>query len=346
MTAPQLDRLAAELDALAETAAPPSGVDIAGAVRLGRRRLRRRRIAGAGTAAVLVAAIALVALGLPSGGRAAPPARPQPTPVGTDEGGGDPVTGFARFGWLPPTVSQPSYLMFGAERQTRVQNPVLIGHIGNGVSIVVTRYGKGVTPHVGKGDSDGLNYAMNASDVNGRRAYWVSQYRNDSLNGGVPTLRWLMADGRWAELRATYLPPQGLPATVLRVAAGVTFPDQPLPLPIYVTGLPAGAESRGVQMAAPSGAGKLWGVRLDYRVGAYTFSVSAGPPDPALKQGPNYDIVCAMSHGIQVCVDNMNTAKGTAMPPSLVAFGGLQGMLKRTVALGEDPRTWSTDFIR
>jgi hypothetical protein len=98
------------LDELAESPAPPSGLDAGRAIRDGRRLRRTRRLATAGVALAVTAALAGGIAVVPQHRTGSDPATPVPSPhwlgAATPH---DPLTAPASFGWLPPGLTADGY---------------------------------------------------------------------------------------------------------------------------------------------------------------------------------------------------------------------------------------------
>ncbi|MEZ0089456.1 hypothetical protein [Streptacidiphilus sp. EB129] len=341
--------LSAELTLLADSPAPPSRVDPGAALVVGRRRLRRRRAATTGATVALVAVVTVTAISLPHGtGAVATPATSATTPARPTApavAANDPLVGVAHFGWLPPYVAPEAGYDSGFDHgiDSLALGPLKAAGDDN-PHIWLNLYPAGVTPTVDKAADGRTQYAVSAPDVHGSPAYWVTADRSDPTNNGDMTLRWKTGTGQWAEIHGYYLPMQGVQATMARIAEGVGVGNRAIPLPYYVTGLPAGAKFEGISLSRPSMDvnGGPWGLGVGYALDGYQFgwrmSVNKGTP-PAHDPGE----FCRTIKGVDLCV---NGQPGATMPAAMVAAGGLQGLLTRITPLGTDESTWTTSVVR
>src|SRR5581483_11946855 len=97
----------------------------------------------------------------------------------------------------------------------------------------------GQTPTLGRFADGSAQLRVDAPDVNGHSAYWVTANASDPTNGGDSYLRWQNADGQWGEVHAYYLGDDDVTSTMLRIAAGVDFAPHAVPLPLAIRGLPS-----------------------------------------------------------------------------------------------------------
>jgi hypothetical protein len=287
------------LRAIADTAEPPSAVDVAAARRRGSRRLWVRRVALPAIAVVAVAGALTVPRVLVPGHSERTVASPQPaatSPVVNSPWLFDPLVPYASFGWLPagfsesaanhatlvnqkvtsatdfvsreaaaPATERLLYLQVNA-RGTCALYPA-------GAEASVLAHGsRQVTCTDASFDMTGV-----APDVRGDAAFWT-----DHGSG----LAWQYAPEAWAELSAFNIGRGALPpsaateALLLKVAAHVTYGDKtPLTFPFRLSGLPAGwrvwRASFTVSGAKMAGTGITAGPDID--TSALTINASSGP---------------------------------------------------------------------
>ncbi|GAA1071169.1 hypothetical protein [Kitasatospora arboriphila] len=349
--------LVAGLAELAESAAPPSGVDVCAAVRQGRGRVARRRMSVWGAAAAVLLVCSSVAAGVggrsaapvgpagPGAGSAAPSVTPRPGVPGPGAGapaadGFAPLSVEADFGWLPEQVR--------AVRYSSGANGALVqasgDAAGGGMRFALVVYPVGVTPELEQ--QPGRAETLRATaPVGGREAYWVvSEERSD----GPTVLRWRTADGRWAELTSSSVPQDQREALPRRVAEKVAFGRRAVPLPVRLTGVPAAYAVTGADLLRPvSGSGDWW-LRLTVSVSptqAFSTTVvpvgtdwlprtravpgSGGAVDPAS---------CRERDGLMLCVQVGSNG-------ALDAVGGVAGWFPHVVAVGTDPAAWERGTV-
>ncbi|MFG1644531.1 hypothetical protein ACGFMK_29960 [Amycolatopsis sp. NPDC049252] len=115
--------------------------------------------------------------------------------------------------------------------------------------------------------------------IGDRTGYWVTANPGDPINGGDAYLRWLTADGRWAELHGYYLDFPEVRQSLLRVAGEVTFGNKPVPLPLHVSSLPPGFHLADGQLwRRPDQDGTPWKLQLYYSVNGATVVIEVAPP--------------------------------------------------------------------
>ncbi|WP_344625333.1 hypothetical protein [Kitasatospora arboriphila] len=371
--------LAEELSALADGSAPPSTVDVHGAVRRGRGRLLRRRVALVVTAAsAVVACSAALALVLPGGGRAADPAvlpttsvSPSPSgvhtwnPIPQSSGpavtpsetrspapvtGTDPLISDARFGWLPDSVKTLRYM-----REANGQEASALGELGEfpTPSFGLKVFPAGVTPALptladGKPNLPGYkpgNHAIrvDAPQVNGREAYWITA-SDPNMAETMNTLRWKTAEGRWAELDSGSLSEADKQRIPLKVAAGVTTGHWQVPLPLRISNLPAAYTVNSVSLRQARDGSDF---SLDLSIGSSTgafIGVTVKPDVPdTVRTGP--DGMPHQPESTRCTSENGVKACVTALGNEAHVFdaaGGAQGLLDRFTLFGTDPATWNT----
>jgi len=357
----QQDFLAGALGVLVQDPPAPRGVDIAEAIRVGRRRrVRRRGAAAGGLALAVTAAIA-------AGAMVSPPSSADPATgmnhVVVDSR--DPVTADADFGWLPPGMrwttfaTRPKAAM-GSEIIATDAQPDSPASSASTLTLYV--YPKGTDP--AKADqaiSPWWTYKAAAPPVNGRPAYWLK-----SSNPGQTTavLRWQAADGQWAELQAAGTTTPTPTSAMLRTAAAVTVQEHSVPLPFTIQRLPGlGVFAASSTLVQGDGRQALDDSSIGFTLmdkqdssPAYYLTVSphtGGAPQSypalskqAIKNGGGFTQVCTTAHGLDACIEAPADLVSRNSPPNLVAIGGLKGLLSRVTLLGPDPRDWTTDMLR
>ena len=355
MTTKDHDDLTARLTAIADGPAPPPRLDAGRSVAEGTTRLRRRRLAVVGAVAVATAAVITVtSLLAPAGGSAvpAPPvgstvspspsASPSATPTPT---GFDPLTTEVHFGWLPDWAGGERGI--GYETGYHGIHAEARGTGENAPRILLSQYPVGEQPPMTNGGSPLTK--VDAEPIDGRTAYWVVPQRGSGSS--EPTLRWLTASGRWAEITGYGGKPGDVTEEVLHKAAGdVRFGHWNVPLPVRFTGLPEAFKATDVQLSVPDTDGVgAWSLWVMFQLDGKNVSVNMRPNGPhATFTGtdgspytdPNPPLV-AVQNGVEVSI-----ASGAGMPATLEQLGGLPWMLAHTTALGPDPGSWTTDVIR
>ena len=340
------ERLRLSLDELTERQAPPVALDAPGAILQGRRLIRRRRLIRAYTTLAAGLVVVLVGTLIPLHGGGSPTATPAtgsarqtspaPTPVGN---GTDPLTLSGTFGWLPANAQNVGYSLHSGQLQavargaeTDPTNPT------STAMIWLTVYPAGTTPSLGKFADGSTQLRVNAPDVNGHTAYWVTEAANDPTNGGDTYLRWQDADGQWGELLGYYLGNDDVTTTMLRIAAGVDLAPHSVPLPLQISGMPSSATTIEADLNRPSlNDGGPWDVYLALSVDGTTVEISVAPTsaqaDSALEQGTPKP-QCKQQDGLTGCV--VVTAD---------AVGSASNVLKHLTLLGTDPADWTSNVI-
>ncbi|WP_035801131.1 hypothetical protein [Kitasatospora mediocidica] len=332
------------IDGLAELTnapAPASAVSAERAMQVGRGRRRRRQLAAAATttAVAVVAALGL-GFGLPGDSH---PAVPAGSPFAPDraafvaaQSGADPAMADATFGWLPPSITGVGQQLGAAGGMAVARAPGLTS-----TRIMLSLYPAGPVPTVGSADTGGALSRLDAPAVNGRTAYWLVSGATAAPGDDDLFLCWQTADGSWAVMHGYYLKESDNRAAMLRVAAGVTVGLRPIPLPVRIGKLPAGARLTGVTLERPSDdvdSPTGWELLLEYDVHGTKISVASAPAQARrLLGGSEND--CRSEAGIVLCVD--------APPGSTVLdpLGGMQGWLKKMTVLGLSESNWTTKVV-
>lgn len=345
----QEDLLARELSLLAhDPSAPHSSVDIAQAVQVARGRLRRRRVRTSAIALVLAVAVAVSVTMLPG---AHHDSFPQHHGSNAHK---DPMITNAHFTWLPQGITASEYLGDGfvpgaAMARAEAWHPVPNTPWPPAMADVYV-YPKGVDPAVRGAADNSWKHRIQAPDVNGRPAYWMSETA-DRLDGfGV--LRWQTADGRWAEIRFLYWNPKA-GQDLLHMAEGVVVADSPVPMPFYISGLPTGykATTADLQLRSHTRTGDRtgWWGRVGFTYQGYQLMVGAGSrqdgsQEPPTDIGPVSARVCSDNHDVEVCV--MSQWHRNQKPPAFATATGLRTILRAVHTLGADQANWTTDVLR
>lgn len=340
------EQLRASLDQLTERPAPPPTLDAPAAIVQGQRLIRRRRISRGCAALAAVLAAVLVGTLIPTHGARSPVGTPltgsashTPAPARPSGPGTDPLTLSGTFGWLPPNAQNVGYSLHTGQLQAVARGPATNeASPGSSAYIWLTVYPKGTTPTLGKFADGSSQLRVNAPDVNGHTAYWVTNTASDPTNGGDTYLRWQDADGQWGELLAYYLGDDAIAATMLRVAAGVNFAPHAVPLPLWISGLPGSVETNEADLNRPSPTdGGPWDVFLALTVGGTTVEISVVPTsakaDASVEQGTPKP-QCKHQDGLTGCVAVTADAAGSASQ-----------ILKHLTLLGLDPAGWTSDVI-
>ncbi|MFI6445352.1 hypothetical protein [Kitasatospora sp. NPDC050543] len=357
------------LSDLADEPAPPAGIDIMGALLRGRSRVRRRRLAtaGAATALALVAvggSLALQASGAGVGHTVAPPAAtgsatpgpsasasPPASPTATRtprRGDADPLTTEVRFGWLPDWAGGRAGVGYelgyhGNDAQAR-------GTGERAPRMILSLFPAGTEPQVGDPSGGRTAHRVEAPPVDGRTAYWVVSDNADEAALGTPTLRWMTASGRWAQLVSETALDAGSKDVALRVAADVRFGKADVPLPVKFVGLPGTFTATDVSLDRPAPDELPWDLWMLLSVEGKVVSVNVNPvrPDPTASPtgtdgspytDPNPPL-CKIDNGMQICVSTPQGSTG-----AVEQLGGLPGLLTRIKALGVDDSTWTTQVL-
>jgi hypothetical protein len=169
----------------------------------------------------------------------------------------------------------------------------------------------------------------------------------EESEGAYAMLDWRLPSGQWLEIIATDVGDRaGWEAQTLQTAAHVIRQDRPVPLPIRLTGVPAGYTFIGGWVTRDHGetfSQLTFSVNPD-QSSAYTVQIVAFKPGTttmALAVPPQNENSCADSNGLTVCVSSPKPE-----PAGLADAGGTKGLLARVTSLGNNPANWTTDVIR
>jgi len=343
------ERLRASLAELTEQQAPPIAFGAPEAIARGRRLTVRRRVTRgtfALTAGLIVAlAAVLVATSGPTHGAGSTPlatsssgtnrfsAAPRPPASGTD-----PLTLSGTFGWLPANAQNVGYSLHSGQLAAEARGLGTPANPDASAFIWLTVYPAGTTPNLGKFANGSTQLRVNAPDVHGHTAYWVTNTASDPTNGGDTYLRWQDADGQWGELHAYYLGQDDVTSTMLRVAAGVDFAPHAVPLPLWISGLPSGVTANEADLNSPDlldyGS---WEVFLALTVDGTMIEVTVAPfsssVESTLKQGTPKP-VCKTQEGLIGCVAVTGNAAGSA-----------SDILRHLTLLGTDRANWTPNVL-
>ncbi|HEV2634416.1 MAG TPA: hypothetical protein VGX23_04675 [Actinocrinis sp.] len=155
-------------------------------------------------------------------------------------------------------------------------------------------------------------------------------------------LDWKTATGDYVELTASV--PADFPdaaATMLHVARTLTVSDEPIRLPVYFRGLPAGLGAIDFSLPTDSPAlpivyspGLSMGIGVSDEDEFDVLVTTVNSPDDADRPK---DTVCKVENGPDICVYNV---------PASLAKIGAKGPLNDIVSLGTNPANWTTDVVR
>jgi len=233
----------------------PQRVSVSVARTRGRRAVRMRRAATAAGSAAAIGVVATVAAGgLPAVYGTSGPGhaaghvsqRPGPTAATALDRGMDPLLQTASFGWLPAGMAVNGYLTDSQSQPYFQLNATAVR--GSGPIVTLTVYSAGGQPALPDLPGGITATPIPAAPVNGRRAYWVTKPTIGQQAQLNFELRWEYAPDRWADLQATGMRAVSvatLAASARKIAAQTKF-ARPVrvPLPMAVSGLPAGLVAR------------------------------------------------------------------------------------------------------
>jgi hypothetical protein len=321
-------RLATRLEELAETPAPPMGIDIEHARRLGQRRLYTRRASLITGAAVFAGAATLVAPSILRRGPASVPALPTSAPTG------NPLIAYADFGWLPDSITR-------VEHGTRAHEAYVHAVDENarlGTHLWVSVHPAGALPEPPNVQTP-PPVRVPAPAVNGQPAYWLTDSPSDPGRGASTYLLWPAPDRTWVRLHGYYLSSFPDPLGILhRVASGITVETRPLPLPVRID-LPDRyrVDEANFYRPMPKEAGTgAWQLRLYYPDSLPGFTIFAHPEGTFARPKEGTLLPTRTAKGVDVCV-----AAEDYEVASIRELGGAQGILDRITPLGLDQREWT-----
>ncbi|MFE7564087.1 hypothetical protein [Kitasatospora sp. NPDC057500] len=358
-------RLAAELTALADSPAPGTGSDTAWAVRTGRSRLLRRRLAVLGAVTAVAVGAATLGATWPEGGAdstvsaAASGSGSVGPRVGPDTGH-NPLVVQATFGWLPAGFDGFTYNKGFSGRPEASQVKAIGPKQTNSTNnynhqlLFLTVHAPGVEPPLDLGA--GLRYRVDTAPINGRPAYWVgSAPGNPSGEGLDRTLRFKLADGRWAELHASYMSDaDGVANVMVQAAAEVRAEPRAVAMPFRIKSLPAGltpAAGAILDYGPEAAGGYPWMAAVGFTLGDKHLTLTAVPdtapvevPGRALAVPPGIQVeplpeTCRSSKGVKLCVSSRD---GEA---PFASIGGFNGLLDRVTSRGTDENAWTTEVL-
>jgi hypothetical protein len=286
------------LRAIADTAEPPSAVDVAAARRRGGRRVWLRRAALPAFAVVAVAGALTLPRGLlfdHSERTVVPPQPPATSPVVDSPWLFNPLVPYAAFGWLPPGFSESAAhnilvnqgVTAATDFVSREAAAPAAGHVlylqvnARGTCAVTVAYAQAGIRDDGSEQvtCTDANFDMigAAPAVDGQPAFWIDH------GSGVA---WQYAPGAWAELSASEIgggralaPSAATQALLLKVAAHVAYGDtMPLTFPFRLSGgLPAGWQLSRASFTVSGGRMTGGGVTAGPAVDTSALTISAGP---------------------------------------------------------------------
>ncbi|MER5642746.1 hypothetical protein ABT095_38140 [Kitasatospora sp. NPDC002227] len=373
--------LAAMMDELAGSAAPPSRVDVGTAIRVGRGRIRRRRVVTGATTLVVVALAGLVAQVFPAPGPGLPAApgygtgTPTPPPSRlTASPSGSPPSGSSQSGSFTPPYSDYTPLPpYPTPSRTTPSGPdplVVPGTFGwlPAWAADITTTGELPVVYVSDGSEgadrrtvtlqlfpgsqtpEGYDYPgrTETDPVNGHQAY-LGQIPFGSNPDRV--LMWQTGSGRWASLRASQLSAderKDLP----RIAASVVFKDTPTPLPAKVPKVPGDPQLASVTLTTPvNGRSGYWSFQvrygqihsaLDLTVESMAARSTPTAGKTASAEATLPGSTCREDKGVRVCA--MSTGDPGSDP--LPSVDALTAWLNQVELLGQDQSNWTTQGFK
>ncbi|MFF2953061.1 hypothetical protein ACFVVU_17150 [Kitasatospora sp. NPDC057965] len=354
-------RLVFELTALADAPAPTATPDTAWSVRTGRSRLMRRRLAVLGAVTAVAVGAATLSTAWPDGRSGSTVAAASAStgtsgpPLGPDTGH-NPLVVQGTFGRLPAGFDTVVYNK-GFSGQPGMSQAKVIGPKQTNATadfnrqlLFLTVYAPGVEPALDSGGA-GPRYRVDAAPVNGRPAYWVGIAPDNPAGAGLDrTLRFQTADGRWAELHASYMSDADQVAdVVVQVAAGVHTEPRAVAMPFTVNDLPAGLTPAGASLdyGPETAVNHAWEASVSFSLGDKSISLTAVPdtvPTPTPTNPFGFPVQepphsCRVSQGVKLCVSAMD---GEA---PFASIGGFAGLLDRVTSLGTDENAWTTEVF-
>ncbi|WP_141578485.1 hypothetical protein [Actinomadura sp. WMMA1423] len=352
-----MNDLKERLERLADAPAPAPVVDVAAAMARARRIRRTRRAAVAAVAVGVVAGVAGITV-VPSSPEERPSAVAGPSRFPS------PLVEKAAFGWLPPGYTRTRVAQ---DDQRTTVFTVSAGRGAGSTAIELSVGPPGLSPGVPRLPGGGRGHLTKAAPVNGRPAYWSIEPGGPGSDQVPAEFRWEYRPKSWAVLTVGDRAAAD-PATVQRIAAGVTFGgDRPAAFPVRVTGLPDGLKTTTawvttsaealISLAVPGRDGDLL-ISLHpaaVRRGGPTQTNTTVDGHPAFDTrlphtGPQIGLV--PRSGSQILkvygvrgfdIDIQATGEPLRR---LQAGGGLTGLYHRTRPLGTDPARWTAEPLR
>lgn len=368
--------LRASLDDLAERPAPPSSVDVRAARRSGHR-LRRRHTTGRWGSAVALATAAVLCFTLlpsartgpgdvPGGGTVTTPVDPRTgQPLLALVPGADPYFASATFGWLPTGYTSKNPFEFtgdhgvisgwGPPVPLQGESPSSPFSFVPEITVTFARSPLGAADGSFTGPTESSGVVIDGQTATeqvgpSRTGNFLGSPKSPTEISTFPIelgmLSWRTTDGYFARLTASI--PAGTvdaAAVLAHVAQAVKFSAAPIPMPVYLHGIPStlGSIEEAGPVSPPTN--DAWSftmqLGLDTTDEFYVQVAPTGSPD-AFTPFPSQASACKNQKGLRICVFSVNDDP----LPAPVAKLGLQGILNEVVGLGADPATWTTDVIR
>ncbi|MET8629485.1 hypothetical protein ABZW30_38095 [Kitasatospora sp. NPDC004669] len=344
MTATDHHELSAALSALADEPAPPAAFDATTSIARGRARLRtRQRVAIVGVAAVTALTVGFTALLQPGGGNAAPTApaasataavTPAPSPSGTAVDGTPVLTSELKVGWLPDWVDREHGISYTAG--TFGSNIIAVEPKPGQRRLQIVLRAPGPEP-VLETHPDEAKVA--AAPINGRTAYWVEHPSQPRYDSSSRVLRWQTADGRWAQIFATHPESAVIPdEDLIRIAESVTGGSRDMPMPLWLSGLPASVRPDSATVDRSIGT-VPWEARVVLAIEGKMVTITVAPEGRLWNLAPVSQ--CRHEGGLQICASTLPD-----IVPLVDRVGGLAGLLNLVHVTGADESTWTTSNLR
>ncbi|MFJ7250866.1 hypothetical protein ACIQWA_40380 [Kitasatospora sp. NPDC098652] len=338
--------LAFRLRDLAEESAPPPAFDATVSIARGRARLRARQGAAIGAVAVATALTIGITAMAPRIGNTTPAVSPasattaaDPTPSPADKAvdGIPALTSELKVGWLPDWVDREHGIGYSAGTfgsSLTADEPKLAYR-----RLLISLLAPGPEPALGTRPDEAK---VPAPPINGRTAYWVEHPSDPRYDSSDRVLRWQTADGRWAVVRATHLENAVIPdGDLIRIAESVTGGSRDVPMPLWLSGLPAWIRPDSASVLRYTGyTGTVpWEARIVLAIDGKTVTLTAAPEGELRDVPPTSQ--CRHEGGLQVCAST-----APELLPRLDPIGGLAGLLKLAHVTGADESTWTTSNLR
>ncbi|HXA60281.1 MAG TPA: hypothetical protein VNW94_14075, partial [Streptosporangiaceae bacterium] len=294
----------------------------------------------------------------------------------------DPLIEHASFGWLPAGFAHSGVEKDEVFTQTMAAptSDAVRATLPAGtrdVAYISLMEARGTRPDLDKLTGGLWAHRTVAPPVNGHPAYWVVPPGRASVGQVYDAeLWWQNQPGHWVAVETVGLIPADIAGTVGRIARTITFDRaRPVPMPLRVTGLPAGLTVTSANVMVEAAHGFWWSSLgfTDGRGGRLSITVrhsAAGARDP--KTGPGEVVVSAKHPVPQLLVYRDITVDGhqAVLRPDgmyLVVYGvrgadislevtnpgnadqrlphtaaGLTALYRQVTFLGTDPATWTT----